>query len=178
MTRRFSLLASLLVALPAPLAQAKYVMSADGPGGVATYELLQRAFTTELPDCGHPVPHITEVMDDDLGKPVFIFHAHVAQDDDRCGAKDRQRTEIRGGKLAENVAAIGQTFDYRWKFKLPTGFQTSPSFTHIMQIKSDAGAPVMTLTPRSSGGGSTLSIDGIVGVRGTTPLAKFLGVWV
>src|SRR4051812_38969276 len=32
----------------------------------------------------------------------------------------------------------------------------------------------MTLTPR----GTNLSIDGIVGVRGTTPLAKFIGTWV
>jgi MYXO-CTERM domain-containing protein len=120
------------------------------------------------------VPHITEVMDDELKKGVFVFHAHVNQDDDRCGAKDRQRTEIRGGKLADVVASNGQTVYYRWKFKLPAGFQTSPNFTHIMQIKSDAAAPVMTLTPR----GTTLSIDGIVGVRGTQPLSKFINTWV
>src|SRR5687767_14447632 len=88
------------LAVPVHLAHARYTLSADGPGG--TYELLGRAYTIEVPDCGHMVPHITEVMDDELKKPVFVFHAHVNQDDDRCGATDRQRTEIRGGKLAEN----------------------------------------------------------------------------
>jgi hypothetical protein len=179
MTHRFSpsvmAAAALLgIAAGAPRAQAKYLMAADGPGGVPTYELLGRAFTIEVPDCGHMVPHITEVMDDELKKNVFVFHIHVNEDDDRCGAKDRQRTEIRGGKLPEIVASNGQTVYYRWKFKLPAGFQTSPSFTHIMQIKSDAGAPVMTLTPRND----TLSIDGIVGNRGTQPLAKFINNWV
>jgi MYXO-CTERM domain-containing protein len=161
----------LSVALATP-ALAKDVTSADGPGG--TYELLGRAFTLELPDCGHMVPHITEVMDEVLKKPVFVFHAHVNQDDDRCGSTDRQRTEVRGGKIGSNVAANGQTFYYQWKFRLPAGFQTSGSFTHIFQIKSDAAAPVMTLTPR----GTSISIDGIVGVRGTTPLAKFIDKWV
>src|SRR5436190_7679002 len=165
---------SLLGIAAAAPAHAKYLMAADGPDGVPTYELLGRAFTIEVPDCGHMVPHITEVMDDELKKNVFVFHIHVNQDDDRCGAKDRQRTEIRGGKLPEIVASNGQTVYYRWKFKLPAGFQASSSFTHIMQIKSDAGAPVMTLTPRND----TLSIDGIVGVRGTQPLAKFINTWV
>ena len=178
MTHRFcpfvlGAVALLQVALAAP-AGAKTLITADGPGGTGTYEILGRAFTLELPDCGHMVPHITEVMDDELKKNVFVFHAHVNQDDDRCGAKDRQRTEIRGGKLGEVVASDGQTVYYRWKFKLPAGFQTSASFTHIMQIKSDAAAPVMTLTPRNT----TLSIDGIVGVRGTQPLAKFINTWV
>jgi uncharacterized membrane protein YgcG len=164
----------LAVGLPARVAHAKFLMAADGPGGTPTYELLGRGFTIEVPDCGHMVPHITEVMDDELKKPVFVFHAHVNQDDDRCGATDRQRTEIRGGKLPEIVASNGQTVYYRWKFKLPAGFQSSASFTHIFQIKSDAASPVMTLTPRSG----NLSIDGIVGVRGTTPLTKFIDTWV
>jgi hypothetical protein len=167
------ILGSMVMARPG---HAKYVIQADGPMGVATYDLLGKAFTIETPDCGHPVPHITEAYDDELKKNVFVFHLHVKShlDDDRCGAKDRQRTEIRGGKLSDVVAANGDTVYYRWKFKLPAGFQTSGSFTHIMQIKSDAGAPVMTLTPR----GANISIDGIVGVRGTTALAKFIGVWV
>ena len=178
MTQRFSPLvvgAGVLlgIALTAP-AQARTLITADGPGGTPTYDILGRAFTLETPDCGHKVPHITEVFDDELKKNVFVFHIHVKEDDDRCGKTDRQRTEIRGGKLGEVVASNGQTVYYRWKFRLPEGFQTSPNFTHIMQIKSDAAAPVMTLTPRNA----TLSIDGIVGVRGTQPLAKFIGTWV
>jgi MYXO-CTERM domain-containing protein len=171
---RLSLTAALATLLAAPAAGAKVLITADGPGGTPTYEILGRVCTIEVPDCGHMVPHITEVMDDELKKNVFVFHAHVNQDDDRCGATDRQRTEIRAGKSGDVVASNGQTVYYRWKFRLPEGFQTSASFTHIFQIKSDAAAPVMTLTPR----GTNLSIDGIVGVRGTTPLAKFIGTWV
>jgi Polysaccharide lyase len=156
--------------LPRPAA-ARNMMSADGPGG--TYALLMRSYTIEVPDCGHKVEHITEEMDQELKKNVFVFHAHVNQDDDRCGAQDRQRTEIRG-KGADIVANAGATVYYRWKFRLPQGFQTSSSFTHIFQIKSDQAAPIMTLTPR----GNTMSIDGRVGVRGTTELAKFINVWV
>ena len=154
-------------------AQARVVMSADGPGGASTYELLREAYTTELPDCGHMVPHITEVMDEELKKNVFVFHAHVNQDDDRCGASDRQRTEIRA-RSAGITANNGETVYYRWKLKLPTGFQTASSFTHIFQIKSDEAAPIMTLTPRQD----TFGIDGAIGKRGTTNLSKFLGNWV
>ena len=154
--------------------QARDLMSADGPGGVATYTLLGRAYSIEVPDCGHMVPHITEEYDSELAKNVFVFHLHVNLDDDRCTATDRQRTEIRGGKLAAIVASNGETVYYRWKFKLPVGFQTSPNFTHIFQVKSDAASPVMTLTPRNT----TLAIDGAVGERGKTALAPFLGTWV
>jgi MYXO-CTERM domain-containing protein len=169
--RRATLLVPLAGLLLAAPAAAKNLTSADGPGD--TYALLQRNFTTELPDCGHMVPHITEEMDSELKKNVFIFHIHVNQDDDRCGAQDRQRVEIRA-KAGDIVAQNGETVWYRWKFKLPAGFQTASSFTHIMQIKSDQAAPVMTLTPRNN----TLAIDGRVGVRGTTDLAKFVGNWV
>ncbi len=46
----------------------------------------------EVPDCGHPVEHITTVHDADLGQNVFAFDLHVNPDDDRCINKDRQRT--------------------------------------------------------------------------------------
>jgi MYXO-CTERM domain-containing protein len=164
---------SLLMGVAATV-QARELMTADGPGGVATYTLLGRAYSIEVPDCGHMVPHITEEYDAELAKNVFVFALHVNLDDDRCTATDRQRTEIRGGKLATIVASNGETVYYRWKFKLPVGFQTSPNFTHIFQVKSDAASPVMTLTPRNT----TLAIDGVVGERGKTALAPFLGTWV
>src|SRR6185369_5100746 len=99
--------------LGAHAAEAREAMIADGPGD--TYELLGRMFTIEVPDCGHKVQHITEEIDEDLHRPVFVFHIHVNLDDDRCGAKDRQRTEIRGGKLSDVVASNGDTVYYRWK---------------------------------------------------------------
>jgi MYXO-CTERM domain-containing protein len=162
----------LLAAIPA---QAKVLMVADGPAGMATYDLLGQHFTIETPDCGHNVPHVTEVFDDDLKKNVFAFHLHVkaALDDDRCRGKDRQRTEIRG-KGDDVVASQGDTVYYRWKFKIPAGFQTSPNFCHIMQIKSDAADPIMTLTPRDS----IIEMDGRLGKHGMTALAPFIDTWM
>jgi hypothetical protein len=171
-TFAISVATALALLLAAPASHARNLMSADGPGG--TYELLQKAYTTELPDCGHMVPHITEEFDNELGKNVFVFHAHANLDDDRCRGKDRQRTEIRA-QAADIVANNGETVYYRWKFKLPTGFQGSTGFTHIFQIKSDLGAPIMTLTPRVS----TFEITGrAAGSSAKTELAKFIGVWV
>jgi len=155
----------------APPAEGRNLMTADGPGG--TYELLQGAYTVEVPDCGHMVPHITEEMDEQLGKNVFVFHAHVNEDNDRCQNFDRQRTEIRA-RAGEIIGQTGDTVYYRWKFKLPAGFQTSPNFTHIFQIKSDLAPPIMTLTPR----GTEIAIDGRIGVHGTTELQKLIDTWV
>jgi MYXO-CTERM domain-containing protein len=151
-------------------------MVADGPGN--TYPLLERSYGIEVPDCKHMVPHWTEEMDAELGKFVFVAHAHVNQDDDRCINTDRQRTELRGRGTGVQ-GPLNSTRYYRWKFKLPNGFQPSGSFTHIFQIKAygnghGSGAPIMTLTPRNS----TFAIDGRIGVRGQTNLSKFLGVWV
>jgi MYXO-CTERM domain-containing protein len=152
-------------------AHARTLLSADGPG--MTYELIRQWYNPELPDCGHMVPHITEDFDDELGKNVFIFHAHVNLDDDRCGATDRQRTEIRA-KVSDISAQNGETVYYRWKFKLPVGFQESDFFTHIFQIKSDQADPIMTLSPRSG----TFSIGGRIGTHASNPVSKFIGFWV
>jgi hypothetical protein len=164
--------APLLAAAPA---QAKVLVEADGPGGTDTYTILGRNFTIETPDCGHHVPHITEAYDDILKKNVFVFHLHVKVflDDDRCGGKDRQRTEIRG--KGEASANEGETVYYRWKFKLPAGFQSSPNFCHIMQIKSNDGNPVMTLTPRNN---TDIEMAGRLGINGKTALAPFIDTWM
>jgi hypothetical protein len=170
-----SIAAALVLAALARPAQAKYLMEADGPAGTPTYDLLGKAFTIETPDCGHPVPHITEAFDNDLKKNVFVFHLHVKVflDDDRCGGTDRQRTEIRG--KGEASANEGETVYYRWKFKLPAGFQTSPNFCHIMQIKSNDGNPVMTLTPRNN---TDIEMAGRLGINGKTALAPFIDTWM
>ena len=42
---------------------ARDLIVADGPGGTPTYMLLERSYGIEVPDCGHAVPHWTEVMD-------------------------------------------------------------------------------------------------------------------
>src|ERR1700704_2499438 len=75
-------------------------------GKTDTYTLVRNVLgaSAETPDCSHPDfgPHITQVSDSELGKPVFVFHSHVTPDNDRCTAFDRQRIEIKtdGGSPA------------------------------------------------------------------------------
>lgn len=182
-----TLLAFLLTAL---VSYSQVTLSADGPGG--TYDLIEsRGFGIETPDCVHGSfgPHVTEVFDNILNKNVFIFHSHATADNDRCSNLDRVRMEIKGGSgsPAELQHTSGQTAYYRWKFKLDAGFIPSGRFTHIFQIKAiegDAGAPLITITPRagnpqkmqiihSSGEGS-----GGLGTVHQVDLAPFKGTWV
>jgi hypothetical protein len=184
------MLASAIFLLTATSLQAQVTLSADGPGN--TYQLIEsRGFGIESPDCGHTSfgPHVTEVFDNTLNKNVFVFHSHATADDDRCGADDRVRMEIKGG--SGSPAAMqhtqGQTAYYRWKFRLDPGFIPSSRFTHIFQIKAiegDAGAPLVTITPRagnpqrmqiihSAGEGS-----GSLGTVHQVDLAPFKGTWV
>lgn len=177
--------------LPFSTLFAQVTVSADGPGD--TYELFRNAWggnVWEVPDCGHTNfgRHITEEYDDVLGKHVFAFHIHTDLDDDRCTNFDRQRNEVKtyGPSKPEVKAALGEIVVYRWKFKLDEGFQPSYSFTHIHQIKAgdgDAGAPVITITPRLASP-ERLEVLHNNGSGGTTttlvqaPLADFKGTWV
>lgn len=171
------------------IAQVK--ISADGPGN--TYELLEsHGFGLETPDCGHAVRHIREVFDSVLNKNVFAFDSHRDLDDDRCGATDRQRIEVKTAPGSTNQTTLqhanGQTAYYRWKFKLPVGFQPSPNFTHIFQIKAqsggDEGAPLVTITPRA-GSPELMQIIWTApsgqsgsGTKATANLSLFKDVWV
>jgi hypothetical protein len=135
-------------------------LNANGPGN--TYELINSVLApgydvTETPDCIHTSfgRHIDEVFDTDLNTNIFRFHIHVTPDNDRCtSTSDRQRNEIKVyDKSPNNLKGIeGEIVIYKWKFKLPTGFQTSSSFTHIHQLKSVGGlyegTPMYTLTTR------------------------------
>ncbi len=135
------------------------LLKADGPGN--TYALIASVLAPgsnpiEAPDCSHPGfgDHIDEVMDNELGRPVFRFHIHTEEDDDRCINFDRQRNEIKSyDKSPDNLLGVeNETVVYSWKFKLPAGFQSSPNFTHIHQLKSVGGSlesmPIYTLTTR------------------------------
>jgi hypothetical protein len=173
------------------ISSAQVTISADGPGN--TYELLEsRGFGLETPDCGHAVRHIREVFDGTLGKNVFAFDIHRDLDDDRCTNSDRQRLEVKTAPGDANQDILqhtnGQTAYYRWKFRLPSGFQASPNFTHIFQIKaqagSDAGSPILTITPRA---GSPDRLEIIFtppsgqsggGVKAQADLSLFRNVWV
>lgn len=137
------------------------VLNADGPGN--TYDLITSVLAPgynpiEVPDCNHAAfgPHINELWDDDLNTNVFRFLMHTEPDNDRCINFDRQRNEIKSyGQSPDNLLGIeNETVVYKWKFKLPAGFQSSPNFTHIHQLKSVGGAlesmPMYTLTTRKS----------------------------
>ena len=196
---------SLILCLGLPViteAQAA-ILKADGPGN--TYELINSklapganavehsecaASGTTYPYAGHASfgRHIAEVYDNDLGEYVFEFYAHVSQDNDRCIYNDRQRVEIKTYDASPDVlkGTVGETVKYVWRFKIPTGFQPSASFTHIHQIKAvngDDGDPIFTLTPRKGSPNKLELIYVLSGTSGTTKpvtanLSLFENVWV
>ena len=173
------------ISLPA-MAQA--VLEADGPGD--TYELINRVFApgydaVENPECVHPEfgRHIAEVWDEDLKQYVFEFYIHVTPDNDRCIYFDRQRVEIKTyeSSPANLKGVFGETVIYKWKFKLPEGFQPSSSFTHIHQVKAvggDDGMPLITLTPRSGSPNKMELIYNNVQKPVVVALSLFEGNWV
>lgn len=168
------------------------LLRANGPGN--TYELIDSVLggnAEEVPDCSHPAfgRHIAEVYDSTLRRYVFAFYIHVTPDNDRCEAFDRQRNEIKTyGPSPDSLKGfLGDTLTHAWIFKLDSGFQASPNFTHIHQIKAgdgDDGSPIITLTPRKgnpdkmqvihTGSGSATSLGTVLQV----PLAPFKGTWV
>jgi len=176
-----------LCAAPGLLGQV--FLTADGQ--TDSYTLVNNAFgaAPETPDCSHPSfgEHITQASDSNLGKFAFVFNIQVTPDNDRCTNFDRQRLEIKtdGSSPSYVKGFLNDSVSYRWKFKLPAGFQPSPSFTHIHQIKAgdgDDGAPIITLTPRSGSPDSLqiIAIDsnGASSTAFQTALAPFVGVWV
>ncbi|GGD27437.1 T9SS type A sorting domain-containing protein [Hyunsoonleella pacifica] len=168
------------------------VLDADGPGN--TYELINSVLAPgfdviEVPDCNHAAfgRHIDEVFDSDLNSNVFRFNIHVTPDNDRCKNFDRQRNEIKAyDKSPDNLKGIeGENVIYKWKFKLDAGFQSSPNFTHIHQLKSVGGSlesmPMYTLTTRK-GNPDQLELRYAETDRQITlkkmDLAPFKGVWL
>ncbi|MBN9298195.1 MAG: hypothetical protein J0I41_14370 [Filimonas sp.] len=168
------------------------LLAANGPGN--TYELINQVLggtAYEVPDCSHTSfgRHISEVFDSTLNENVFVFTIHATPDNDRCVNTDRQRNEIKtyGPSPDSLKGQLNETVLYTWKFKLDAGFQPSPSFTHIHQIKAgdgDDGAPLITISPRY-GSPDKLEIIHTSGSSSTTlgkvkivDLAPFKGTWV
>jgi hypothetical protein len=140
-------------------AYGQVILDADGPGN--TYELITSVLAPganpiEVPDCNHMAfgEHIDEVFDDELNLNVFRFYIHTMPDNDRCMNFDRQRNEIKTYRQSpDNLLGIeNEKVVYKWKFKLDSGFQSSPNFTHLHQLKSVGGSlesmPMYTLTTR------------------------------
>lgn len=184
---RRALLAALALHVPATFAGV--TLNADG--STDTYTLISGKLnsTIEAPDCAHPGfgPHITQEYDSELRKPVFVFHAHVVPDNDRCLKSDRQRNEIKvDADSPANLRAVqGDHMTYRWRFRLDGGFQASPSFTHLHQIKPVGGDDDMPLITLIARGGSTDALEltqynysNTRKVLKSVPLPALRGEWV
>lgn len=181
----------LLIILPFGLpfsVHAQTVLEADGPGN--TYELINSVLApgynvVENPECIHPEfgRHIAEVWDAELNRYVFEFYIHVTPDNDRCINLDRQRVEIKTYDSSPDnlVGVTGETIVYKWKFRIPVGFQPSTSFTHIHQIKAvggDDADPIFTLTVRQATPNRIELIHNNTTKVTTATLSSFEGVWV
>jgi hypothetical protein len=183
---------------------AQATLNADGPG--LTYELINSVLAPtgnaieapdQLPEGSHSSfgRHISEVLDTDLKKYVFEFYSHLntgatsTLDNDISTTKtDRQRVEIKTYATSpENLkGTVGESVTYKWRFKIPVGFQPSSSFTHIHQIKpvdGDDSNPIFSLTARK-GSPNKLEFNYVQSeTSGTTKiatidLALLEGVWV
>jgi hypothetical protein len=161
---------------------------------------------TENPNCiGGYGGHIDGVhgdvdLDPYFDRYVFRFDIHIDPviDGDRCSSStvDRQRNEMKSITNNSTWARVQGNWDewqiLEWKFKVPGGFQPTPNFTHIHQLKAqdgpNNGSPVITITPRADGSGSNKriqiihSVDGASTGKGTIvdniPLSNFENEWV
>jgi len=163
-------------------------LKADGPG--TTYELINSVLApgseaVEHPECIHPAfgRHIAEVWDEELKENVFEFYSHVTPDNDRCEKLDRQRVEIKTYEQspANLKGTLGETVTYKWKFRLPKGFQPSGSFTHLHQIKAVGGSqdlPIFTITARKAKVNQLIVIHNNENTVASADLSEFEGTWV
>ncbi|MDD2798604.1 MAG: DNRLRE domain-containing protein [Bacteroidales bacterium] len=165
------------------------VLNADGPGN--TYELINSVFApsggdvVENPECVHPEfgRHIAEVWDADLNQYVFEFYIHVTPDNDRCINFDRQRVEIKTYDSSPDSlkGTRHETIVYKWKFKIPTGYQPSSNFTHLHQIKAvggDEADPIFTLTARKGNPNRLELIHNNTNKVAIANLSLFENTWV
>jgi hypothetical protein len=174
------------------------ILNANGPGN--TYERITSVFApgngvsaVEAPDLFHPWAlgrHIAEVFDPELNKYVFEFYSHALLDNEPVDPTltDRQRVEIKTYAASpDNLkGTLGENIIYKWKFKIPIGFQPSANFTHLHQIKAvdgDDSSPLFTLTPRL-GTPNKLELIYVANASSGTDkvsivdLLPFEGIWV
>ena len=80
---------------------------------------------------------------------AFIIHRDIDIDRDRVDIVDRQRNEIKTYDQSEEAVKgfEGETFVYRWKFKINAEMEVSTRFTHFFQLKAvggDDSQPIIT----------------------------------
>ena len=194
-----SVIAFQLVFMAANNCYGQAILDADGPGN--TYELINKILAPinypaeEAPDMTNGTHasfgrHIAEVWDSTLNKYVFEFYIHALIDNDVSTLEpDRQRVEIKTyASSPDSMKGIqGDLMTFKWMFRLPIGFQPSPNFTHIHQIKAvngDESDPVFTITLANSGGSNKLQIrytaDSSTNFKtlASGNLSTFLGKWL
>ena len=202
MNRLIFLLIFTLIGLKSIKAQA--ILDANTPG--KTYELIDSILAPisnpaeEAPDQtgGTHVAfgrHIAEVWDTTLKKYVFEFYIHALIDNDVATQDtDRQRVEIKTYAPSPDSLKgfVGNLMTFKWMFRLPKGFQPSPNFTHIHQIKGvggDESDPIFTLSPVIVSGTPKLCVryvaDSVQGnsnnpftLLASANLSKFEGLWL
>lgn len=154
-----------------------------------TYALINSTFggnSLEVPDCGHQSfgPHITQQVDNELNRSVFIFHIHINSDNDRCSRDDRQRVEIKPPVgCPENLKGYDQEIvSLSWNFKLYANFRVSPNFCSVHQVKVKGGndsLPLITINLRKRGRNQLLEVIHNAEINRTVlkseNLSKFLG---
>jgi chitodextrinase len=183
------LLSLLLFSLLCTGVRAQVISTANADSGSGYPALMASGFELEDPDCVHTGfgPHITQAFDAELDRNVFVFHSHIAEDNDRCLVFDRVRMEIKGSAntIPELRHSLGDTTYYRWKFRLDENFVGTSSFSHLFQNKavggSDSSFPILTITARANrvevkhDGGDTGDALGSVAEADIT---NFRGQWV
>jgi hypothetical protein len=194
MKKSFSLVL-VFAALISFIGKSQVVLNADGPG--STYELINSVLApgynaVESPDVIHAAfgRHITEAFDAGLNKNVFEFSSHVAPDNDgnNPSLTDRQRVEIKtyDQSPANLKGTNGEVVTYKWRFKIPVGYQPSNTFTHLHQVKpvdGDDADPLFTITARK-GTPNKLELTYTASSAGSTTkpaiadLSLFEGIWV
>lgn len=145
----------------------------------------------------HEGTHCSVVYDDEIGQYAwdFMVHAGEAIDYDRGRIpSDRQRNEMKTQTSRDWLHLNGNWNEWQrleWKFRIPKGFQPSPRFCHIHQLKAQEGnngAPLITISTRSDEDGSNKRVQVIHtgDVRSSTkgvlidnlPLADFEDEWI
>lgn len=203
MDSKIFVICSVVITVITNFCNAQVTLNADGPGN--TYELINSAFAPngnviESPDLTNGSHssfgrHIAEVFDTDLNKYVFEFYAHidtgataVLDNDISTLSIDRQRVEIKTYASSPNnlKGTLGETITYKWRFKVPVGFQPSANFTHLHQIKAvdgDDDSPIFTLTARK-GTPNKMQLIYVADGNGSNEyksqinLSLFEGIWV
>ncbi len=141
--------------------------------------------------------HCRVVYDEKIGQYAFDFmvHAGGAIDYDRGRqGSDRQRNEMKTQTSASWHHLNGNWDEWQrleWKFCLPKGFQPTPRFCHIHQLKAQEGnngAPLITISTRCDDDGANKRIQVIhTGDRNESskgvlidnlPLSDFEDEWI